>query len=462
MPRAADGTYSLPAGNPVTTLTVISSAWANTTMSDLSTAMTASLDRSGNGAMLAGLKLFDGLIGAPGLTWGTETTSGLYRNAAGDFRWSITSTELLRLNTNLMQLSGTAPIFRLNESDGAANNKLWDLIVSGEQLALRVLTDALAATNILTVDRTAGVVDNITITAPAIFSVSGVTATPTVKLSSTLPLLQFEETDASADNKRWQFTANSEQFSLGLVNDAGAGASILTVDRTGIAVDSIAFSATTLSINSSMFSFSGGIQRINSTAPQFFLNETDAAVDNRLWGMNANGSILQFFTFNDAESISALWLSVARTGTVVNSVTITTPLLQAQGIHNGTAPTGTNNYIASGTYTPTATNGTNASAAAAQVAQWIRVGRVVIVSGQASCTSGGAGAIIISLSLPIASNLASNFQLTGSGECNGAAIATDRACAILGDTTNDRADFTTVATAAGSLTYNYTYVYLVN
>lgn len=89
MPRDSNGVYSLPAGNPVATLTVISSTWANTTLSDLSTAMTASLSRSGQGAMLAGLKLFDGTIGSPGLTWGTETTSGLYRAAAGDFRFAI-------------------------------------------------------------------------------------------------------------------------------------------------------------------------------------------------------------------------------------------------------------------------------------------------------------------------------------------------------------------------------------
>lgn len=89
MPRDSNGVYSLPVGNPVATLTVISSNWANTTLSDLSTAMTDSLSRSGEGSMLAGLKLFDGTIGAPGMTWGTETTSGFYRAGAGDFRFAI-------------------------------------------------------------------------------------------------------------------------------------------------------------------------------------------------------------------------------------------------------------------------------------------------------------------------------------------------------------------------------------
>ena len=82
MSRNASGTYTLPAGNPVVTATVISSAWANTTLSDIATEMTDSLDRSGKGAMLAGLPLSDGVIGAPGLTFGSELTMGFWRTGA--------------------------------------------------------------------------------------------------------------------------------------------------------------------------------------------------------------------------------------------------------------------------------------------------------------------------------------------------------------------------------------------
>jgi hypothetical protein len=161
MSRDSSGNYSLPAGNPVITGTTVSSTWANITMNDLGAALTDSLSRSGLGSMTAGLKLADGTSGLPGLTWALETDSGIYRDAAGDFRWVISSAELLRLNSNMVQLSGTAPIFRLNESDASTDNKVWDAIVTGEQLALRALTDALVATNWLTVDRTAGVIDTI-------------------------------------------------------------------------------------------------------------------------------------------------------------------------------------------------------------------------------------------------------------------------------------------------------------
>lgn len=100
MPRAVNGTYTLPAGNPVVTLTTISSVWGNTTMSDIATALSDSLSRSGLGPMTAGLQLASGLVGAPGLTWSAETTSGLYRSAAGDFRYSISAVDKVQITTN--------------------------------------------------------------------------------------------------------------------------------------------------------------------------------------------------------------------------------------------------------------------------------------------------------------------------------------------------------------------------
>lgn len=105
MSRNSGGTYTLPAGNPVITGTVISSTWANTTLSDIATALTDSLSRSGKGGMTAQLALSDGTIGAPGLSWGTEPTSGLYRNAAGDFRYSVSAADKFQITTNGIRTS---------------------------------------------------------------------------------------------------------------------------------------------------------------------------------------------------------------------------------------------------------------------------------------------------------------------------------------------------------------------
>lgn len=100
MSRNAGGTYTLPAGNPVVTATIISSSWANTTLSDIATEMTDSLDRSGKGGMLAALQLTDGVVGAPGLTFVTEPTSGLYRISAGLIGLSTLSRLAMSWNTN--------------------------------------------------------------------------------------------------------------------------------------------------------------------------------------------------------------------------------------------------------------------------------------------------------------------------------------------------------------------------
>ena len=57
MPRDSQGLYTLPAGNPVTSGTLIESAWANSTMNDMAQAMTDSLPRSGSAPMVGPLTL---------------------------------------------------------------------------------------------------------------------------------------------------------------------------------------------------------------------------------------------------------------------------------------------------------------------------------------------------------------------------------------------------------------------
>ena len=47
MSRNGSGTYSLPAGNPVVTGTTIASNWANTTLSDMATALSGSIAADG-------------------------------------------------------------------------------------------------------------------------------------------------------------------------------------------------------------------------------------------------------------------------------------------------------------------------------------------------------------------------------------------------------------------------------
>jgi hypothetical protein len=57
MSRNGSGTYSLPAGNPVVTGTTISSTWANTTLTDISNALTGSLASDGQTTASGNLNL---------------------------------------------------------------------------------------------------------------------------------------------------------------------------------------------------------------------------------------------------------------------------------------------------------------------------------------------------------------------------------------------------------------------
>lgn len=57
MSRNGSGTYNLPAGNPVSSGSVISSSWANSTLSDIATALTGSVAADGQTPIVANLNM---------------------------------------------------------------------------------------------------------------------------------------------------------------------------------------------------------------------------------------------------------------------------------------------------------------------------------------------------------------------------------------------------------------------
>ncbi|MEY4441028.1 MAG: Myxococcus phage Mx8 [Pseudomonadota bacterium] len=107
MPRNSSGTYTLPSGNPVTSGTLIEANWANTTLSDLASAMTNSLSRAGEGGMTAALRLFDGTVSLPGLAFTSETSTGLYRAGSGDMRLAITGSQVMQFLSTGVGVTGT-------------------------------------------------------------------------------------------------------------------------------------------------------------------------------------------------------------------------------------------------------------------------------------------------------------------------------------------------------------------
>jgi hypothetical protein len=62
MSRNGSGTYTLPAGNPVVTGTTITSSWANTSLSDIASALTGSVAADGQTPMTGALNMTNNII----------------------------------------------------------------------------------------------------------------------------------------------------------------------------------------------------------------------------------------------------------------------------------------------------------------------------------------------------------------------------------------------------------------
>ena len=104
------GTYSLPSGNPVVTNTKITSTWGNTTMGDVRTEITNSLDRNGRGAMLAPLKVPAGTAAEPSLTCSTDIDTGIYFPAANQISLQCNGAAVQAWTTAGTAVTGTLTV----------------------------------------------------------------------------------------------------------------------------------------------------------------------------------------------------------------------------------------------------------------------------------------------------------------------------------------------------------------
>lgn len=309
MPRDSNGTYSLPAGNPVVTLTTIASTWANSTLGDIATALTGSLARDGSGGMSGPLKLTNGLIGAPALSWATEPTSGLYRNAAGDFRYSISSNDVFQLSSALinattaeLKISSTNPLLSLFESDGAADEKTYQLTTTAGDMFLRTRTDAGGAgVDILQIVR-AG---------------TGITSKTWPTGINVFGDVVRSDTDVTDDlgsvTIRWRRTYTADvrvdDNSIYLDQD---GAGVLRLGGTGGDWSRLS-SEYPLRLT---FPSAGGVSslQLTSTLPVFEANDTDAAADTKIWDDVYQTGVRSSRLVNDARNSTLTYRTVTRTG----------------------------------------------------------------------------------------------------------------------------------------------------
>lgn len=134
-------------------------------------------------------------------------------------------------------------------------------------------------------------------------------------------------------------------------------------------------------------------------------------------------------------------------------------------LHNnaGSVTGTTNQYLASGTYTPTFTSLANIGSTLAQSTSWIRVGNVVHVTGAVSVDPTSASTYTsFGISLPIASNLVSVGDLAGTAVRDLTFTSQAIAGSIVADGLNERAtlSFFCDADAAVRIWY-FTFSYVV-
>lgn len=100
MPRNNAGTFTL-LNAAFTPGTVISSSAVNGDLSDIATGLTQSLATTGVSSMTGQIKAIDGLIGSPGYSFVTDTTSGIYRSGS-TVNISVSGTNALTASTTLI------------------------------------------------------------------------------------------------------------------------------------------------------------------------------------------------------------------------------------------------------------------------------------------------------------------------------------------------------------------------
>jgi hypothetical protein len=246
-------------------------------------------------------------------------------------------------------------------------------------------------------------------------------------LSAAAPNIEFNETDAAANNQRWSLDVNSEIMRFRLRNDAdNTNTSFMIVNRTLNVCDSVEFITTN-------FLHTGDVEL---TANLNLGHPTDTTLSRASAGVLAVEGH-QVPTKDQTATISAVW-NFTSTPQIAGVDIVAIPLVAS-------------------TYTPTLTNGANVAASTANVCMYLRVGNTVTVHGSVQVDPTSASTLTtIEVSLPIASALTTIDQIGGVGaDQNGSAPY-----AIYCNFTNDRAILTTgsiVGTTNRTVSFTFGY-----
>lgn len=203
------------------------------------------------------------------------------------------------------------------------------------------------------------------------------------------------------------------------------------------------------------------IATANATVLQFGTNNNIRATIDTSGNFSLGVLTAKSFLYSDA-SKNILSTSAPTDGQLLigstGNVPVAATLTAGDGISVTNAAGAITLATTSGLYTPTLTNTTNVAASTAYECQYARIGDVVIVSGKVDVDPTAAASTVLTISLPVASNLANPEQLAGTAFCP--AIA-GQGAAIVGDATNDKALMWWVAVDITNQPMYFTFMYQV-
>jgi hypothetical protein len=256
---------------------------------------------------------------------------------------------------------GATPSFLFNETDAASDEKLWEFIASGGDFTIQTRTDANGVgAPIITISRTGTTVDLVQFSAPV--GMSGVDANGyALRLTGIAPFVQFEETDADADEGFWDFGAaslsGSGTFRFRVSTDSGTDSNWMIATRSGTAVSSVAFPMDNLELrlgasgDDLAIYHDGSNNYIDSNTGSLFIHDNGGNIRARIANSTATfqlyssatddlGSVYMAFIENDASTVKGLMgfsSTVSNIFVIQNSKTTDSPQISIRTNTTGTA-----------------------------------------------------------------------------------------------------------------------------
>jgi hypothetical protein len=291
-------------------------------MSDIATALTDSLSRTGQGGMQVPFKNADGSVVAPGMSWTNESNTGFYRNGVSDMRVSVAGGDKMRWTSTATQLwNGTAwsNVQTALDLAGYAKKAVDETITAKWNFSYKQLPNGYGV-----------VFDGYTQFKDGAEFASYVEVANPVGFPTDFTLIGFWDYNAAVNEKSWKIEQDRSDKSFYIATGADSGGTNrkhLEFKRgTGQAVTSITYGNQT---DMPTHDFYGAGQffgdALDVSGPVFgglYIGHDAAAANEQWWGFATANGPLEIGTVLDAGGGGKLVFRATRSGTAITGIAI--------------------------------------------------------------------------------------------------------------------------------------------